>query len=182
MICPQRDSFQLFWQHLKKEDAMLSSLCLRLEIFFFFFSHCVATQPPRHIWISKFSLPKESFPSDFHKKSSRNVFFYIYIYIYYYSPNWIPRDIVCQCQFRVSLLTYGALKPEKAIQTDPVPGKEIFEISRPYCSDAESSHISPNIWFTAQQLHCERINSYQICALFQLRDSFHHVILVINKL
>lgn len=39
MICPQRDSFQLFWQHLKKEDAMLSSLCLRLEIFFF--SHTV---------------------------------------------------------------------------------------------------------------------------------------------
>lgn len=32
MICPQRDSFQLFWQHLKKEDAMLSSLCLCLEI------------------------------------------------------------------------------------------------------------------------------------------------------
>lgn len=28
MICPQRDSFQLFWQHLKKKDAMLSSLCL----------------------------------------------------------------------------------------------------------------------------------------------------------
>lgn len=179
MICPQRDSFQLFWQHLKKEDAMLSSLCLRLEIFFFF-SHTVLLHSHHGTFeFQSFLFPRKVSRVTFTKKAVERFFF---IYIYYYSPNWIPRDIVCQCQFRVSLLTYGALKPEKAIQTDPVPGKEIFEISRPYCSDAESSHISPNIWFTAQQLHCERINSYQICALFQLRDSFHHVILVINKL
>lgn len=48
---------------------------------------------------------------------------------FYYSVNRIPRDIVCQCQFRVTLLTYAALKHDKSIQTDPIPGKEIFEIT-----------------------------------------------------
>lgn len=33
MICPQRDSFQLFWQHLKKEAAMLSEIALTLQCY-----------------------------------------------------------------------------------------------------------------------------------------------------
>ena len=150
MICPQRDSFQLSWQHLKTEDAMLSSLCLRLEIFFFL-TLCCYTATTAHLNFKVFSS-QGKFPEWLSQKSCRKVFFFLNFFYYYYSPNWIPRDIVCQCQFRVSLLTYGALKPEKAIQTDPIPGKEIFW-SITYCSDAESSHISPNIWFTAQQLH-----------------------------
>lgn len=47
MICPQRDAFQLFWQHWMIEDAMLSSLCLSEEGFFT--SYCVVTLSTAHL-------------------------------------------------------------------------------------------------------------------------------------
>lgn len=109
MSCPQRDSFQLFWQRLKKEDAVLSSLCLCSGIFL---TLCCYTATMAHLNF-KVCSSQGKFPEWLSQKKAVERYL-----LFYYSLNRIPRDIVCQCQFRVSPLTYVALKQEKAIQTD----------------------------------------------------------------
>lgn len=112
----------------EKKDAMLSSLCLCLEIFFL--TLCCYTATKANLNFKVFSS-QGKFPEWLSQKKAveRYLFFY-------YSLNQIPRDIVCQCQIIVTLLTYGALKQEKAIQTDPIPVKEIFKITLPSYSNA----------------------------------------------
>lgn len=92
MICAQRDSFQLFWQHLKKEDAMLSSLCLCLEIVLIL---CCYTATMTHLNF-KVCSSQGKFPEWLSKKKAVKR----YLFFFYYSLNRIPRDNVCQCQFR----------------------------------------------------------------------------------
>lgn len=74
MICPQRDSFQLFWQHLKKEDAMRSSLCVCLEIF----SHTVLLHSHHGTFeFQSLLFPRKVSRVTFIKKQWKGIFFFI---------------------------------------------------------------------------------------------------------
>lgn len=160
MICPQRDSFQLFWQHLKKEDAMLSSLCLCLEIVLIL---CCYTATIAHLNFKAYSS-QGKFPEWLsQKKQWKGIIFF------YYSLNQIPRDIVCQCQFRAGPLTYGALKQERTIQTDlQSQGKRFFELKNFY------TVLMICIWYAFTPLSLSPINCLErICSILVERQFSH---------
>lgn len=73
MICPQSDSFQLFWQRFKKDDAMLSRLCLCLEIFLIL---CCYTATLAHLNF-KVCSSQGKFPEWLSQKNSGKVVFFI---------------------------------------------------------------------------------------------------------